>query len=172
MSANTESKHPKLDAILAKLPKETRAIWITYMEVKPTWEVKQAWQVHVLRLAEFTHNRGAHVSALPSTVISPEHHDHFYSECRNLDTKLSAIDSALEMAPRLAALQEVELELAEEEDKVKILEAERALGDDASRNLEAEIRAAREEVSLCEKVIEIILSLIIRIIEARDPFSA
>lgn len=76
------------------------------------------------------------------------------------------------MAPRLAALQEVELELAEEEDKVKILEAERALGDDASRNLEAEIRAAREEVSLCEKVIEIILSLIIRIIEARDPFSA
>ncbi len=142
------------------------------MEVKPIWEVKQAWQVHVLRLAEFTHKRGAQVSALPSTILSPEHHDYLNSDFRNLGTKLSKIDGALDMAPRLAALQEVELELAEEENKVKILEAERALGDDASRNLEAEIRAAREEVSLCEKVIEIILGIIIGIIQARDPFSA
>ncbi|KAI4233690.1 MAG: hypothetical protein LQ349_004259 [Xanthoria aureola] len=155
MLANTESKHPEVDAILAKLPKEALAICTTYMQVKPIWEVKQAWQVHVLRLADFAHNRGAHVSGLASTIISPDHHDYFSSECRNLDTKLITIDSALEIAPRLAALQKVELGLAKRKDKVKVLEAERALGDDASRNLEWEIRIVREGASRWESAVKI-----------------
>lgn len=128
------------------------------MQVKPTSQVKQAWDHHVLQLANLTHDRAAHVSALASTIISPEQQDHLLSEFQSLGTKMITIEGALEFAPRLATLREVELQLAKEKDKINVLEAERPLGDDASRNLEAEIRTAREEASIWEKAIKIIVS--------------
>lgn len=124
------------------------------MEAKPTWEVKRAWADHALRLANLTRNRGARASWFPSTIIPRELRDHGSSEFLNLDTKLRTIQNALVLLPHLEVLMQEEIRLATAREQVKVYEGERALGEDASRNLEWEINFAREQVRGLEQRVE------------------
>ncbi|KAI4257849.1 MAG: hypothetical protein L6R42_005430 [Xanthoria sp. 1 TBL-2021] len=126
MSENTESQSPKLEAILSKLPKEVLPIWTTYSQSRPNQQTETTWKNHNLLLAYLTNNRAGHVSALPT----------------------------LEISRFLAILDSLEGRLAVRRVQVKVLEAERALGDDASRRLEIEIRTAREDVWEYESWVE------------------
>lgn len=112
-------------------------------------------------LAYLTNNRAGHISALPSTVITPDLRDYASSEYQRLDAKLTTCEKALEISQFLAILDSLEERLAARRVQVELLEAERALGDDASRLLEVEIRTAQEGVWKYESWVETYSELVL-----------
>ncbi|KAL8651110.1 MAG: hypothetical protein Q9226_004848 [Calogaya cf. arnoldii] len=157
MSATTESNTPKLDAILAKMPKEVLPIWTIYFQSGPHRDktTDGIWKNHCLLLSYLLNNRAASISTLSSTVTTSDFRDFASSEFLSLGAKLTTCQAALEISRSLRILVFLELEVVALRVKVKTLEAERSLGDDASRRLEEEIRETSQTVQRFEKSVEI-----------------
>ncbi|KAL8672561.1 MAG: hypothetical protein Q9168_002966 [Polycauliona sp. 1 TL-2023] len=171
MSETTVSQTPLYDDILSKLPKETRSMWLSYLESRPDLRTDLLTEKHrftegTCTLAHLTTDGANDISTFPDTVVPSELRNIAFTEVLNLSEKLTTFQKLTEIGPSLAGLKMLEESCARRRAKVQILESERSLGDDASRTLEEEIVRNREAVTLAGKwtrsTSELVLGMAIR----------
>ncbi|KAL8847381.1 MAG: hypothetical protein Q9221_007568 [Calogaya cf. arnoldii] len=157
-------KTPRLDAILLRLPKEVSPIWTSYSRDRcPNNEPTEiTWKKHRRMLSNLVDNRADYLLTPSSTVITIEDRNYAISEFQKIGAKLATCDKALKILGFLAILESLEEMLEHYETKVHALEGERSLGEDASRRLEEEIRAAREEFQEFEARVEKYEEIVLR----------
>ncbi|KAL8991811.1 MAG: hypothetical protein Q9169_007629 [Polycauliona sp. 2 TL-2023] len=141
MPENTVSLTPVLDGILSKLPKEVLSTWLVYSKSRPLsyFHGEQKWKEYSHPLACLAMKRANDIPTIPYTIASSNLRNQASTEVSHVGEKLIMFNKLLNIATDMANLMHLEHNFGERRVKIKVLQAERSLGEDASKTLEQEI---------------------------------
>ncbi|KAL8673504.1 MAG: hypothetical protein Q9168_002061 [Polycauliona sp. 1 TL-2023] len=149
----TESKTPKLDAALAKLPKEVLPMWAFYSKADPEDPkpaIKQ-WAGQIERLNKFVMERYLFLCDDTTTQQIPDHLlDEVHSTTRTILDKSRICEQALRFMLFPQHLKGCEEDVGVAKEKLRELESKRPSGDEEDPELEEKIRETCEQISKCE----------------------
>ncbi|KAL8847776.1 MAG: hypothetical protein Q9221_007175 [Calogaya cf. arnoldii] len=156
MSETIKFKTPRLDAALAKLPKEARSMWDMYSQARPEDALAafRGWALQTGRLSSCVDHRLEYLGDNLSAPIPKYLLDVMQSSYHSIHQKLWNSHQALRIMVFPLQLKLLEDKLESWKEKLMVLEAKRPSGDEKDLELEEKIREARKNVSKHEVRVE------------------